>query len=158
MKRPISFLAESTNNETKTKCVIYFKEHLLGHWIRPNPIRSHLPNYKVSGPGVLSCWMLHSTHNAATHQDCTNQLSLGSKHKFMEKQGKQCFLRWNRCVRFKVIRLSSSIPCDLRHAEQLLFLCPCSNLTVYRRKFRFLVGFFGQLPTSISRKRFIRFT
>ena len=51
------------------------------------------------------------------------------------KQGKQCFQRWNRCVRFKVVRLSSSIPWDLRHAEQLLFLCPCSNLTVYRRLF-----------------------
>ena len=24
------------------------------------------------------------------------------------------------------------IPLDLRHAEQLLFLCPCSNLTVYK--------------------------
>ena len=51
------------------------------------------------------------------------------------KQGKQCFQRWNRCVRFKVVWLSSSIPWDLRHAEQLLFLCPCSNLTVYRRSF-----------------------
>ena len=51
------------------------------------------------------------------------------------KQGKQCFQRWNRCVRFKVVRLSSLIPWDLRHAEQLLFLCPCSNLTVYRRSF-----------------------
>ena len=51
------------------------------------------------------------------------------------KQGKQCFQRWNRCVRFKVVRLSSLIPWDLRHAEQLLFLCPCSNLTVYRRLF-----------------------
>ena len=48
------------------------------------------------------------------------------------KQGKQCFQRWNRCVRFKVVRLSSLIPLDLRHAEQLLFLCPCSNLTVYK--------------------------
>ena len=28
---------------------------------------------------------------------------------------------------------------DLRHAEQLLFLCPCSNLTVFKQKFRFLV-------------------
>ena len=44
----------------------------------------------------------------------------------------QCFQRWNRCVRFKVVRLSSLIPLDLRHAEQLLFLCPCSNLTVYK--------------------------
>ena len=51
------------------------------------------------------------------------------------KQGKQCFQRWNKCVRFKVVRLSSLIPWDLRHAEQLLFLCPCSNLTVYRRSF-----------------------
>merc|ERR1712020_759826 len=33
------------------------------------------------------------------------------------------------------LRLSSLIPWDLRHAEQLLFLCPCSNLTVYRRLF-----------------------
>ena len=57
-----------------------------------------------------------------------------------------CFQRWNRCVRFKVVRLSSLIPCDLRHAEQLLFLCPCSNLTVYRQKFCFLVVFFR--PTS----------
>ena len=31
--------------------------------------------------------------------------------------------------------MSSPIPWDLRHAEQLLFLCPCSNLTVYRRLF-----------------------
>ena len=31
--------------------------------------------------------------------------------------------------------MSSPIPWDLRHAEQLLFLCPCSNLTVYRRSF-----------------------
>ena len=54
---------------------------------------------------------------------------------FVNKQGKQCFQRWNRCVRFKVVRLSSLIPLDLRHAEQLLFLCPCSNLTVYRRSF-----------------------
>ena len=37
--------------------------------------------------------------------------------------------------RVKGIRLSSPIPWDLRHAEQLLFLCPCSNLTVYRRSF-----------------------
>ena len=50
----------------------------------------------------------------------------------MSQQGKQCFQRWNRCVRFKVVRLSSLIPLDLRHAEQLLFLCPCSNLTVYK--------------------------
>ena len=35
----------------------------------------------------------------------------------------------------KVVRLSSSIPWDLRHAVQLLFVCPCSNLTVYRRPF-----------------------
>ena len=55
--------------------------------------------------------------------------------KFLIKQGKHCFQRWNRCVRFKVVRLSSLIPWDLRHAEQLLFLCPCSNLTVYRRLF-----------------------
>ena len=48
------------------------------------------------------------------------------------EQGKQCFQRWNRCVRFKVVRLSSLIPLYLRHAEQLLFLCPCSNLTVYK--------------------------
>ena len=34
--------------------------------------------------------------------------------------------------RVKVVRLSSLIPLDLRHAEQLLFLCPCSNLTVYK--------------------------
>ena len=32
-------------------------------------------------------------------------------------------------LRFKVIKLSSLIPWDLGHAEQLLFLCPCSNLT-----------------------------
>ena len=51
------------------------------------------------------------------------------------KQGKQWFQRWNRCVRFKVVRLPSPIPWDLRHAEQLLFLCPFSNLTVYRRSF-----------------------
>ena len=31
--------------------------------------------------------------------------------------------------------LSSSIPWDLGHAEQLLFLCSCSNLTVFRRSF-----------------------
>ena len=59
----------------------------------------------------------------------SRKLALGGK------QGKQCFQRWNRCVRFKVVRLSSLIPWDLRHAEQLLFLCPCSNLTVYRRLF-----------------------
>merc|ERR550519_2470519 len=53
----------------------------------------------------------------------------------IEEQGKQCFQRWNRCVRLKVVRLSSPIPWELRHAEQLLFLCPCSNLTVYRRSF-----------------------
>ena len=52
-----------------------------------------------------------------------------------KKQGKQCFQRWSRCVRFKVVRLSSPIPWYLRHAEQLLFLYPCSNLTVYRRSF-----------------------
>ena len=55
----------------------------------------------------------------------------GLKTTKMKKKGKQCFQRWNRCVRFKVVRLSSSIPWDLRHAEQLLFLFPCSNLTVY---------------------------
>ena len=31
--------------------------------------------------------------------------------------------------------MSNPIPWDLRHAEQLLFLCPCSNLTIYRRSF-----------------------
>ena len=33
------------------------------------------------------------------------------------------------------LQVVRSIPWDLRHAEQLLFLCPCSNLTVYRRSF-----------------------
>ena len=33
----------------------------------------------------------------------------------------------------RVVRLSSSIPWDSGHAEQM-FLCLCSNLTVYRRK------------------------
>ena len=28
--------------------------------------------------------------------------------------------------------MSTSITWDLRHVEQLLFLCPCSNLTVYK--------------------------
>ena len=48
-------------------------------------------------------------------------------YNFNYQQGKQCFQRWNRCVRFKVVRLSSLIPWDLR--------CPCSNLIVYRRLF-----------------------
>ena len=37
----------------------------------------------------------------------------------IQKENKECFQRWNRCERFKVVRLSSSIPWDLRHAEQL---------------------------------------
>ena len=74
-------------------------------------------------------------HNLLFQAELKTNANKGIKEKEF-KQGKQCFQRWNRCGRFKVVRLSSSIPWDLRHAEQLLFLCPCSNLTVYRRKWQ----------------------
>ena len=35
-------------------------------------------------------------------------------------------------MRFKVVKFDSL---GLENAEPLLFLCPCSNLTVYRRSF-----------------------
>ena len=76
--------------------------------------------------GTLGSQLLSKTSNIFTTRYRCAQII---------QQGKQCFQRWNRCVRFKVVRLSSPIPWDLRHAEQLLFLCPCSNLTVYRRLF-----------------------
>ena len=33
-----------------------------------------------------------------------------------DQQGKQCFQRWNRCIRFMVVRLSCSIPWDLNQS------------------------------------------
>ena len=44
-----------------------------------------------------------------------------TRHYIINKQGKQCFQRWNRCVRFKAVRLSSLIPWDLKYADNFCF-------------------------------------
>ena len=66
------------------------------------------------------------------------------------------------------LRLSSPIPWDLRHAEQLLFLCPCSNLTVYRRSFfahplcaslsclQYGISFGNKKPDNVDRDYIVR--
>ena len=47
----------------------------------------------------------------------------------------------------QVVKLPSSIPWDSGHAEQM-FLCLCSNLTVYRRKWQWFFYTLVQLATS----------
>ena len=108
---------------------VFLKMPIIVFWDATYPAGSHL---KLE---LLSTFSERSFQN----------LSFGtifrvSRTTFWKKQGKQCFQRWNRCVRFKVVRLSSSIPWDLRHAEKLLFLCPCSNLTVYRQKWQWFLA------------------
>ena len=76
-------------------------------------VNAKVAEYKASGLNWESC---QSTFTRGERRSINHFLRLVRK----EKQGKQCFQRWNRYVRFKVVRLLSSIPWDSRHAEQLL--------------------------------------
>ena len=75
------------------------------------------------------CMIIHSNHNGNYHDNHSNHN--GNYH--AEQLLFSC--QSSKVSSCQVAKLPSSIPWDSGHAEQM-FLCLCSNLTVYRRKWQ----------------------